>query len=408
MAFDPIYRAIGMRTLCLFIPHFPVQVEGRESSIPVDEPVIIGGLPHERKAVHDASPQAMKCGVKIGMSLRHAYSLCPGARFIPADEKKYELAFEEVLDVLDGFSPVVEGQGLGVGFLDASGLGKHYDGEENLAGQLLSRVRCGYSLAASVAVADNKFVARTAAVLAGPDGFTLVPEGNGKAFLALLHVDVLPCSEEVKRRLHLLGIKTVGEVVELGCQAMLEQFGEEGAFLHRLACGIDESPLLRRPKPDLIEQTLDFDSPVDTLDELLSGIGKAVESLSARLKTRWQLCQRVELVLRFDDGKCEKELLNLGKPTRSGKSLLSLLRLRLERACFERPVCGVSLTLSRFCRDGKQVDLPVGVVGRRRQIASAAKEIRSRAGRNVLKRPVVVDHEASLPEQGFILRDLEI
>ena len=115
-----------MRVLCLLIPHLPLQVERRDSDLPGGEPVIIGGLPHERKAVCDASPQAIECGVKTGMPLRHAYSLCPGAHFLPAGEEKYEMAFEGVLDVLDDFSPVVEKQSPGTAFIDATGLGRYY------------------------------------------------------------------------------------------------------------------------------------------------------------------------------------------------------------------------------------------------------------------------------------------
>lgn len=397
-----------MRILCLFIPHLPLQVEERDIGTLKDKLVIIGGLPHERKMVYDASLQAMGCGVKIGMPLRHAYSLCPEAHFIPNDGKKYGLAFEGVLDVLGGFSPLVEKQGLGLAFIDASGLGNYYKGEDNLARQLLSGVRSGCSLAASAGMADNKFVARTAAALARPGEFTLVPQGDGKDFLAPLPVDVLPCLEKLREQLHLLGIKTVGEAANLGSEALTAQFGEEGNLLYQLACGIDESPLLRQQRPDQLEQDLSFDPPVDTLDDLLNCIGESVDGLSARLKERWQLCQRIELFLRFDDGNSEKEGMDLKVPTRSRKTLLSLLRLRLEQASFESPVSGVSITLSRLCQDGKQLYLPVGIAGERQQIAAAAREIRGRLGGNMIKRPVILDQEALLPEQRFVLRDLEI
>ena len=399
-------KGIEMRVLCLFIPHLPLQVEGRDCDLPGGEPVIIGGLPHERKAVCDASPQAVECGVKTGMPLRHAYSLCPGAHFLPAGEEKYDLAFEGVLDVLDNFSPVVEKQATGMAFIDATGLGRYYKGEANLAGCVLDGILSGCGLTASAGVADNRFLAGTAAVLGGPGKFTLVPEGGGRIFLSPLPVDVLHCPEEPGRQLRLLGIRTVGEVAGLGADALTAQFGEEGALLYRLACGIDESPLVRRQKPDRIERELEFYS--DTLDGLLGCVGEALDGLSERLKERWQLCRRMEVLLRFDDGDTREEVLDLKVPTRSVKTLVSLLRLRLERAGFESPVCGANVALSGFCEDGKQARLPVGVVGRRRGLAQATREIRGRMGVNMVKRPVLTDEEAFLPERRFVLRDVEI
>lgn len=396
-----------MRILCLFIPHFPLQVEERDSSTLKGKLVIIGGLPHERKAVYDASPQALERHVKIGMSLRHAYSLCPEAHFLSTDEKKYEQAFEEVLVVLDSFSPLVESQELGTAFLDASGLGDYYNGEENLSKQLLNRVRSSCRLSASVGIAGSKFPAKVSATITGPGEFTLVPSDDGKVFLASLPLDVLPCSERMRRQLHLLGIKTVGEVARLGSQAMAAQFGKEGLVIQQLACGVDESPLVPRKRPDRIEGAVNFDPPVDTLDELLSSVGEALDSLSHRLKERWQLCGRMELSLQFDNDNSKTEVLNLKVPTRSKKTLLSLLRLRLEKAKFESSVSEARITLSKLCKDGKQLSLPTETVRRRQQIAPVAREIKSRLGKNMIKRPILLDREAFLPEQGFILRDIE-
>jgi DNA polymerase-4 len=397
-----------MRILCLFIPHFPLQVEERDSSTLKGKLVIIGGLPHERKAVYDASLQALERRVKIGMSLRHAYSLCPEAHFLSTDEKKYEQAFEEVLAALDSFSPLVESQDLGTAFLDASGLGNYYTGEENLAKQLLSEICSTCRLSASVGIAGSKFPAKVAATITRPGEFTLVPSDDGKGFLASLPLDVLPCSEKTRRQLRLLGMKTVGEVANLGSQAMMAQFGEEGLLIQQLACGVDESPLVPRKRPARICRAVNFDPPVDTLDGLLSIIGEALDSLSHRLKERWQLCGRMELSFRLDNGNSKKEVLNLRVPTRSKKTLLSLLRLRLEQARFESPVSEVRITLSKLCKDGKQLSLPTETVRRRQQIAPVAREIKSRLGKNMIKRPIVLDQEALLPEQGFILRDIEI
>ena len=293
-------------------------------------------------------------------------------------------------------------------FLDASGLDHYYNGEENLVRQLSSGVLSSCGLAASVAVADNKFISRTATSLISPGEFRMIAPGSGKRFLAHLPVDVLPCSKELRRQLYLLGVKTVGKVADLGSEAMMAQFGQEGALVHRIASCIDRSSLLPRLKPERMEKSLDFDPPVNTLDILLGRVGETIDSLCAQLKERWQLCQRLELSLRCDNGYSQNESLDLKMPTCSRKALLSLLRLRLEQTRFERPVCGVEITLSGFCKNGRQLLLPIGIMQKRQQIALAARDIRNRMGRDMIKRPVIVDEKAFLPERRFALGDIEI
>ena len=401
-----------MRTLCLFISHLPAQVEARDPATPpgapAGVPLVIGGLPHERKAVYDASPSAIERGVKPGMALRHAYSLCPEARFLPADKERYALAFEEVLQVMDDFSPVVEGHEIGTAFLDASGLDRYYNGEDRLASQLLDRVRTGQQLIASIGMADSRFAARVAANLTGPGESTLVPCGNERDFLAPLPIDTLPCPEDIKRQLRLLGINSVGELADLGPRHMAARFATEGLLAYQLACGIDESPLVPRQKPARIERTVSFDPPVDTLDRLLEGMGEAMDVLSDRLKERWQLCRRMELHLRFDSGVSREEALAVKTPTCSKKTLLSLVRLRLERAKFDSAVAEATISLSGLCKDGRQLSLHGEDARRKRRIAPAAREIRGRWGRNMIKRPVLLHEEAFLPEQRFDLRDIEL
>jgi len=396
-----------MRVLCLFAPHFALQVEKRDSGLPDNTPVIIGGLPHERKTVYAASPHAIACGIKTGMPLRQAYGLCPEAHFMPNDEKRYGSAFDEVLDILDGFSPMVEDHEQGSAFLDAGGLGKYHHGEDNLAVQLLHKVRATCGLAASVAVAGNKFTARVAAGLTRPGECTLVPPGQERTFLAPLPIDILPCHEDTRRQLHLLGVRTLGELVGLGSQPVTAQFGKDGLRLHQLACGIDESPLVPRQRPARIEHTLSFEPPVDTVDGLLADVSQTLDSLSARLKERWQLCRRMELYLRFDNGSSKEELVNLKTPTLSGQRLLSPIRLRLEQARFPSPVSTMNIALSGLCQDGSQLSLWKGKAGRKQQVTSAAREIESRFGKDLLKIPIILNQESFLPEQRFALRDIE-
>jgi hypothetical protein len=147
---------------------------------------------------------------------------------------------------------------------------------------------------------------------------------------------------------------------------------------------------------------------VDTLDGFLDSIREAINSLSNRLKERWLLCRRIELSFQFESGISREEALDLKVPTLSEKTLLSLMRVRLEQARLEIPISAVTISLSGLCQDGRQLQLSGHNTRKRRQIGPAVREIRSRLGKNMIKRPVLLQEDAFLPEERFTLRDIEI
>jgi len=101
-----------MKVICVYIEHFPAAIEVRESKELLSRPIVIGGFPTDRKPVFGCSVKAVESGIAPGIPLRQAHQLCPDAIFIPLDEGKYIRAFDDVLDVLEQFSPTVEADGL--------------------------------------------------------------------------------------------------------------------------------------------------------------------------------------------------------------------------------------------------------------------------------------------------------
>jgi nucleotidyltransferase/DNA polymerase involved in DNA repair len=97
-----------MRFGCFFFRNFPIQIEVRDDNSLSGKPIIIGGLPYQRKSVYASSHEAFEHGIKQGMPLREAYSLCPQGLFLPLDEEKYLNAFTAVLTLLANYSPAVE------------------------------------------------------------------------------------------------------------------------------------------------------------------------------------------------------------------------------------------------------------------------------------------------------------
>ena len=81
-----------MRIGSVRVAHLPAQVEAQRDATLGGRPIVIGGRPWEKGEVADCSVEAEGHGVSVGMSLRQAEQLCPGAVFLDPDYEAYEEA----------------------------------------------------------------------------------------------------------------------------------------------------------------------------------------------------------------------------------------------------------------------------------------------------------------------------
>src|SRR5262249_61300270 len=95
--------------------------------------------------------------------------------------------------------------------------------------RIKTRVRGETGLTASVGVATNKFLAKLASDFGKPDGCVVLPADRVKEFLAPLPVGRLwGVGAKGERRLHALGICTVGQLAALPEQVLVGHFGDIG------------------------------------------------------------------------------------------------------------------------------------------------------------------------------------
>ena len=247
---------------CLTVPFFATAVERRHNQSPgpapqsrpgvKDQPgLVIGGQPWEPQAVYAYSREAAQQGVRPGMSLRLAHFLSPQAHFMPANPPRYLDASAEIVDVLTGFTHLVEpelfwsqagvqakntkatksgrtnsGRTLQAGYGPAFGhrLPARFtlDLESlppaealSLAQEIGRSVRCRTHLAPAIGLAQNNFVAHVAAVFTQANYARPILPDQVSPFLSACSIRFLALDKETVRRLSLLGIRTLGQLVTL-------------------------------------------------------------------------------------------------------------------------------------------------------------------------------------------------
>src|ERR1700722_8523523 len=207
---------------------FYASVEQRDCPALRGKPVIVGGV-KGRGVVSAASYEARKFGVHSAMPISTARRLCPQGIFVPVRMQHYAEIGRQIRTIFLSFTPLVEPLSLDEAFLDVRGCLGLFGPAEAIARQIKHRIRTETGSIASVGVASNKFLAKLASVHGKPDGLVVVPDDKVEQFLAPLPVGRLwGVGAKGEKRLHALGLKTVGQIAQMPEKVLVGHFGDHG------------------------------------------------------------------------------------------------------------------------------------------------------------------------------------
>ncbi|MDR2048629.1 MAG: DNA polymerase IV [Treponema sp.] len=204
------------------------------------KPVIVGGLPGDRRSVvSTASYEARVYGVHSAMPVAEAVRLCPEGIFLRGNMDRYREKSDEVMAIFSGFSPEVRQLSVDEAFLDITGTEGLFGPPEDLAKKLKAEVRRRTGLIVSAGLASNKYVAKIASGMSKPDGLCVIPPGGEEAFMLDLPVSKIwgagGKTQEIFRR-H--GFKTCRDIHLMPREKLAAIFGQaQGTFLFRAVRG---------------------------------------------------------------------------------------------------------------------------------------------------------------------------
>jgi protein ImuB len=309
-----------------------------------------------------ASKAAARAGIAPGMAksqaeqfrgveIRHRFSAQ-----VRAQEKSAHAA---LLDLGWSFSPRLEDVAPDTIVLDLAGLQVLYSSEENIASELTQRARGLGFFAANIAIACEIEPAIIAA--RSFSGMTLIPAGQESERLGTLPVEALSPSAKLCETLERWGVRSCAALAALPVLDLSERLGQEGVRLHALARGeIRRSLILAEPAASF-EEEMELDDAVEDLEPLAFILGRLLDQLCARLNARslaaQTICLRFDLerspeknIRTLEDGSRQKRgaaiyenKLTLPVPIRDSKTLLRLLRLKLQADPPAAAICKVAI-----------------------------------------------------------------
>ena len=274
---------------------FYASVEQRDDASLRGRPVVVGGL-GKRGVVCAASYEARRFGVRSAMPIVQARRLCPDAAYRTPRMSHYAAIAADVREIFYRYTPLVEPLSLDEAYLDVTGCMRLFGSAEAISEGLRRDIRKELRLPVSVGGGPGKLVAKIASARAKPDGVLLVEAGGANDFLRPLRVaEIWGVGPTTEKRLHALGIATIGQLADANSARLERELGSSGPVLQALARGED----LRQVETDRGRQSCGEENtfPTDSSDqELIEAMILAhAETVARRLRKEGRKARTVTL-----------------------------------------------------------------------------------------------------------------
>jgi DNA polymerase-4 len=278
----------------------------------VGKPVIVGGS-GGRGVVASCTYEARRFGVRSAMPSFRARALCPHAVFLDGRHGRYGEVSEQLHQLFASVTPLVEPIGLDEAFLDVTGSRRLLGSPVEIAHELRRRISDELSLRCSVGIGRSKLIAKLASEAAKPKvtragveaglGVHMVAPEDELAFLHPLPIEALwGVGPATAKRLHSLGIKTVGEIAAVGESVLVRQLGRShGEHLAALASARDPAPVVAGRAAKSIGHEQTFPSDITDPGLLRAKVVGMSDSVADSLAHERLVGRTVTLKVRFGD-----------------------------------------------------------------------------------------------------------
>lgn len=279
---------------------FFVSVEVQKDSSLKGRPVAVGGE-GDRGVVSSCSYEARKFGVRSGMAMKTARTLCPELIVRRGDYDSYSKRSEEVTAMIREAVPVVEKASIDEHYVDLTGFDRFF-GCYKYTMELRNRILKETGLPISFGLSVNKLVSKVATGVGKPLGRIQVETGTERSFFSPLPVGKIPgVGKETASQLAVMGISKIRDVYCLNPQLLQATFGKNGLVLWNRANAIDDSPVVEYSEQKSMSKEETFGQDTTNMEELRSVILSMVTELAYDLRSQGKMTTCVTIKIRYSD-----------------------------------------------------------------------------------------------------------
>jgi DNA polymerase IV len=375
------------------IPHFPIAVARRDTPSLAEQPLVLVTQRSGQMVVVAASDPA----VTPGLALRRARLLCPDAAVQPHEPARDHEVLLALRATLDTISPRVALLTALPDVALAVDLGRlEVVRAAQLAPPLVARIMRQTGLTPAIGAAATQTVAHLAAKVAEVGAAVTVPDGSESSWLAPHPVEWLPIEPALVARLHQFGLRTIGALARLPCDALEAQFGSAGGRLFALAHGRDPLPLSAPAAPPPLVMGRRFSGPVADTQMLDTALAQLAARLASHLLRHGQAARHLTLKLTLEHHPPIEAHRTLAEPTADPARLHALLATLLRDQTLASPCEQLTVAVEPASLTVAQGDLFAPETANAEQLERALARLSIKHGSRLLRATLADPHARCL------------
>lgn len=372
------------------IPNFSLQAVLRADPDLCALPVALVDPEITGTPIVQTTSSAAKAGVIAGLTAAQATARCGDLIIKTRSRPQEQTATGILLQTAYAFSPHIESTAQGVCTLELKALGLRDQSDMQNYGAKMIQALAPFYLEAQVGIAPTPALALLAAraeplrssrrdeaptnsrpnrpaALAienaspGREGrgegdlFTAEARGSdqsvhvfvihsAKDFVAHLSLTALEPAPDIAAILSRWGLRTAGQLLELGKNAVSERLGPGALELFERLSEGSVRPLKLISPPEIFSEQIEFENEVETAGPLIFVLRRFVEQLSQRLKAIYLVAGEFQLRLGLASGGQYEHRFTVPSPTASVEILFRMLQTHLETVRTDSPIVSLELT----------------------------------------------------------------
>ncbi|MBS7241086.1 MAG: DNA polymerase IV [Treponema sp.] len=270
------------------------------------KPVIVGGLPGDRRSVvSTASYEARKYGVHSAMPTFKAVKLCPNGIYTRGNYKRYCEISSQIMKIFGDFSPTVIQMSIDEAFIDITGTEHIFGTSLETAKKIKARVKEETGLTVSIGIANTMYIAKIASGYRKPDGITIIPKGKETEFMLSLPLEkVWGAGTKTLERMKSCGFTSTKDIYKTSLQLLITLFGDStGAFLYNAVRGNKDLIFGEEAKSHSISSETTFAYDLTDLYIIETAIMDLANQVVWRMHSENVRSRTASIKIRYDDFK---------------------------------------------------------------------------------------------------------
>lgn len=324
------------------------------------KPVIVGGS-KQRGVVSSASYEARKFGVHSAQPMVTAMRLCPHGIVMPVRMSRYKEVSEQVFEIFDLFTPLVEPLSIDEAFLNVTASTRLFGWPIEIAKKIKQMVVEKTGLTISAGVAPSKFVAKIASDMEKPDGLTVVHPDKVREFLDPLPIEKMwGVGKVTQQALSRLRIQTFKDLSQMPVEVLEKKFGKHGIHMQQLSMGIDGRDVVTEHEIKSIGHEDTFSEDILRLDLAKKELLDLANRVAHRMRRHGIEGKTITLKVKYHDFVRITRSVTRHQYTNDSADIYSSICSLLEKtAVGQRPVrlLGISLSNLTDIGSGRQLSL---------------------------------------------------